>query len=652
MSALLYYVAIIVSTFIVPLADVEYISWSEIYKYVGVSIVVGHYCELNSYMTGLIIYVLLTNRRSKLRISLSIRLASEIIILLASYQSFACNACQCCRSMKLFILLISCSQASRYGFIMVCLIYLLLLAGDIELNPGPVPGECAPSPKRTCKPKDRFMADVLSNKTELLSMTFNNLTRVYGTTARTIKTWLKGLNACGSTVSPELVQWASELLTAPKDRFLADVCSSDKAELLLSMNLSDVTEVYGATERNIKLWLKGLCTFGSTVSPRLVQWASELLTSPKDRFLADVRSSDKAELLLSMNLGRLTQVYGTTERNVRSWLQVLTACESTVSPQLFEWVNDLVTLPKDRFLADILMAGDRSMLPSMNVSSMAVHYGVTRQTVRSWVNELKSGSRGESIPVQLRDWVHHMCVNPRQRFMSEKGSGVMSMSVPDLAAEYGVTESTVNTWLKAISQPATESADIPASMLDEIGTIPNQDSVVELAQSFNVTERYVRKRIADRNRANFLDSCDVDMSNEEIAAKYGIRKASVTSWKAEADRMWYSWFAQVDFGQLAAQVQQPLEPTHGKSCLYPHCICCECAVILFECDVQWVDQFSMSHPYRATTFQGISFNLCVGWGHVGTVLVQRDQRNCMMTLVTYQIAYVPLVDLVSPEGLP
>ena len=86
MSALLYYVAIVVSTFIVPLADVEYISWSEIYKYLGVSIVVGHYCELNSHMTG-ILYVLLTNRRSKLRISLSIRLASEIIILLATAKS-------------------------------------------------------------------------------------------------------------------------------------------------------------------------------------------------------------------------------------------------------------------------------------------------------------------------------------------------------------------------------------------------------------------------------------------------------------------------------------------------------------------------------------------------------------------------------------
>ena len=61
--------------------------------------------------------------------------------------------------------------------------------------------------------------------------------------------------------------------------------------------------------------------------------------------------------------------------------------------------------------------------------------------------------------------------------MSEKGSGVMSMSVTNLAAEYGVTELTVNIWLKAISQPATESADIPAGMLDEIGTIPDQDSV-------------------------------------------------------------------------------------------------------------------------------------------------------------------------------
>ena len=188
---------------------------------------------------------------------------------------------------------------------------------------------------------------------------------------------------------------------SPKDRFLADTHSLDKAELLLSMNLCELTEVYRATERNMKLWLKGLSTMGSTVFPRLVQWA---ITSPKDRFLADIRSSDKAELLLSMNLVRLTQVYGATERNVRSWLHVLTECESTVSPQLVEWVDDLVTLPKDRFLADILTAGDRNMLLSMNVTS------------------------------------------------SEKGSGVMSMSVTDLTAEYGVTESTVNTWLKAISQ--------------------------------------------------------------------------------------------------------------------------------------------------------------------------------------------------------
>ena len=68
---------------------------------------------------------------------------------------------------------------------MVCLIYLLPLDGGIELNPGPV------ATWRMCTQshsKDRFMADVLSTKTELLSMSFNNLIRVYGTTARTIKT--------------------------------------------------------------------------------------------------------------------------------------------------------------------------------------------------------------------------------------------------------------------------------------------------------------------------------------------------------------------------------------------------------------------------------------------------------------------------------
>ena len=91
MSAFLYYVAVLSSFHLTVLS-----TWSEIYKYVGVSIVVGHYCD----MTGL---VLLT------KLAQSIKLASEIIILLTSYQSFACNACQCCMSM---ILLISCSLAS------------------------------------------------------------------------------------------------------------------------------------------------------------------------------------------------------------------------------------------------------------------------------------------------------------------------------------------------------------------------------------------------------------------------------------------------------------------------------------------------------------------------------------------------------------
>ena len=98
------------------------------------SIVVGHYCELNS-QTGLI-YVLLTNRRSKL----IYRLASEI-----HTKALPVMPASDAETVHTFNQLYS-----RYGFIMVCLIYLLLLAGDIELNPGPVPKEYVP--KRTKEP--------------------------------------------------------------------------------------------------------------------------------------------------------------------------------------------------------------------------------------------------------------------------------------------------------------------------------------------------------------------------------------------------------------------------------------------------------------------------------------------------------------------
>ena len=46
--------------------------------------------------------------------------------------------------------------------------HIILLAGDIELNPDPVPKECSANPKRICKSKDRFMAVVFSMSAELL----------------------------------------------------------------------------------------------------------------------------------------------------------------------------------------------------------------------------------------------------------------------------------------------------------------------------------------------------------------------------------------------------------------------------------------------------------------------------------------------------
>ena len=48
--------------------------------------------------------------------SLAFECCNIALVLLTSYQSFACNACQCCMSMKLFILLISCSLASSLSW--------------------------------------------------------------------------------------------------------------------------------------------------------------------------------------------------------------------------------------------------------------------------------------------------------------------------------------------------------------------------------------------------------------------------------------------------------------------------------------------------------------------------------------------------------
>ena len=57
----------------------------------------------------------------------------------------------------------------------------------------------------------------------------------------------------------------------PKDRFLADARSSVKAELLLSMNLSDMTEVYGGNRTQHETVVKGSVYNGKhgvpTVSP-------------------------------------------------------------------------------------------------------------------------------------------------------------------------------------------------------------------------------------------------------------------------------------------------------------------------------------------------------------------------------------------------
>ena len=41
------------------------------------------------------------------------------------------------------------------------------------------------------------------------------------------------------------------------------------------------------------------------------------------------------------------------------------------------------------------------------------------------------------------------------------------------------------------------------------------------------------------------------------------------------------------------------------------CICCECGIILFPCDVKWVDSRKKTCPYRASKFENLSYSLTI-----------------------------------------
>ena len=43
----------------------------------------------------------------------------------------------------------------------------------------------------------------------------------------------------------------------------------------------------------------------------------------------------------------------------------------------------------------------------------------------------------------------------------------------------------------------------------------------------------------------------------------------------------------------------------------PFCVCCEYGVILFTCDVKWVDSCRKKPPYRGSKFEKLSYGLMI-----------------------------------------
>ena len=74
----------------------------------------------------------------------------------------------------------------------------------------------------------------------------------------------------------------------------------------------------------------------------------------------------------------------------------------------------------------------------------------------------------------------------------------------------------------------------------------------------------------------------------ELAKKYGVRAATINIWKKEADAQWSIWHE---------YCEQNIDCSDGfESMCEPICICCECGIILFPCDVKWVDSRKKTSP--------------------------------------------------------
>ena len=476
---LLSLLSMLVTTFIVPLADLTSLSCSELSKCGSVSIVLFHYLEVYTHAAGIVYPILIY--RSKVKLALSSKVASGIIIVYI--MCWSTGHTKLYDRLNILAVVSKSNATSRYIFNIVCLIYLLMLAGDIELNPGPVTN----IPKKRCAPKVRFMSDVMSESTELLSKDMGQISTAYGVTIQTVKLWIKALQLpeMQNGLPPKIRNWADGFMGS-KAKFMSDV-KSNKFEVY-SMSVPNLASHYGVTEHTVRIWLKSVD-----------------FNSINDHSLPQTKGPDV----------------------------------------------------KQRFMVEVY--GDCTELLSKSTDQVITEFNITPRVLKEWLKEIKCSGTKLSLPV--------------------------------------------NNWLQSL----LDSTPPVNLLLDELTADLGPKDIADIAIANDVSERYVTKCVTDLKRANFVSSSDVDLPDDQIAQKYGIRKATVASWKAEANTLWMSWFDVVELDE-GPRVEEPIPiASHGD--LYPHCLCYECGVILFESDVQWVDKNGMRIPYRATQFQYLSFNL-------------------------------------------
>ena len=272
----------------------------------------------------------------------------------------------------------------------------------------------------------------------------------------------------------------------------------------------------------------------------------------------------------------------------------------------------LLNTPNEHFIETVPVEPETLRLP---VATLAKQFGVTRQTIHKWLKEYPSK------------------ITPKDRFIKIVNSDPHSLQFPvaTLSKQFGVNQRTVHRWLKEYPSVKCPKDRFMATVSSEPETL--RVPIAALAKQFGVTQQTVRKWLKEyENHQLFMQQNDIDEPNSALTGKYKVSNKTMNTWKTEVDHQWLSWHEEVE--QAMGIVQQPIEkgfkppkPIPSTS-LFPYSICCECVILLFECDVQWVSAVERNPQFRASAFEGLSFQLEIVTRQRGNVTQVTCCRHC------------------------